>query len=331
MNVADRRPGRVGRVIGWGLFVVGGAIALVLTVLGVFTVVHTWHELFIYAATFIPFLWIPSLLAALGLMLLLRGRWKLIGVGLLVAGIAFWSHPWWPKDTNYDATPVTLGIEVLAVNLQYGRAELDDIAGAVSDRTDLLVFLENTPEFEIRFADSELATQFRHREGTARTDAGGTVVYSREPIDLVEKLDTPFDQFVVGVTVGGHDWMVAAIHTSPPQMGAAQWASDGKAVADLASRHADERLLLVGDFNAIEQHHTMRLLAEAGAPVAKQSTWSAPSWDPTWPMGGAVPPFARIDHYASTRPVHGWYPAYFGVAGTDHKGLIARAATPAGE
>lgn len=324
------RRGHVGRVIGWGLFGVGGAVALTLVILSVFTIIHTWHEIFIYASTFIPFLWVPSLVAAAGLVLVLRGRLKLIGVALLIAGLVYWTMPWWPKPrVDYDTVPATLGIEVLAVNLMYGQADLDDIAASVKEQTDVLVFLENTPGFEQRFAASSLAAAFPHREGTARTDAGGTVVYSREPIELVEELDTPFDQFVVGVTVDEVEWLVAAIHTSPPQMGAAQWASDGEVVADLARRHASDRLLMVGDFNAIEQHHTVRRIEEAGAEIPRQ--WSLegpPSWDPTWPMGGAIAPFARIDHYVFTGPVDGWYPSYFEVAGTDHKGLIARAPAP---
>lgn len=313
------------------LLIVGGLAAALLLLLSLVTVVHTWHAYVIAAATFIPYLWIPALAAALGLTLVLPGRWRLIGVALLLAGALYWSQPWWPKpQVEYDAEPVTVGIEVLAINTQYGRAEIAGIEAEVDGGTHVLVFLENTPDFERRFAESPLAAEFPHRVGTARTDAGGTVIYGRAPLTEVERLDTGFDQIVVSTTLQDVEWKVAAIHTAPPQMGAARWAGDGEAVADLVRRHADDRLLLVGDFNAIDQHHTMRRIVAAGArnPALERGGLADHTWDPTWPMGGSVPPFARIDHYLYTPSVNGWYPRYFGVAGTDHKGLIAWAPLP---
>lgn len=318
------------RRLGWVMFATGAVIALVLWLLQLFTVTHTWHTVFIVAATFIPLLWTPAMVAALGLTIALRGRRRLIGAALLVAAIAYWSQPWWPRpQVIHDAVPVTIGISVLAINTEYGRADLAGIEAEVSEQIQVLVLLENTPDFERRFAESSLAEQFPHRVGTARTDAGGTVIYGRHPLTEVERLDTAFDQIVVSTTVQDVEWLVAAIHTAPPQLGAPRWAADGRAVADLVSRYRDERLMLVGDFNAIDQHHTMRQIVASGArnPAIRGSLQDR-SWDPTWPMDGPVPPFARIDHYLYTRAVQGWYPRYFAVEGTDHKGLIASAPLP---
>lgn len=130
-------------------------------------------------------------------------------------------------------------------------------------------------------------------------------------------------------TVAETEWLVAGIHAAPPQLGADAWARDGELVADLVERHLDERMLLVGDFNAIDQHHTMRGVVDAGAVNTASTRFWGETWDPTWPVGHPwIPAFARIDHYLMTPSVNGWAPTYFEVDGTDHMGILATAPKP---
>ena len=323
-------PSRWLRGLGWVVAVGFGLVAVALLLLSVVTVVHTWHPWLIAAATFIPFLWVPTLLCLLGLVLALTHWRRWVALGLLVALGAYWSFPLWPLPRpQIDATPAERGIGVLAVNMQYGNGDLAAIATRVNDWVDVIVFIEHTPELEAEFLASDLAAEFPHAQGTIRTDAGGTRFFSRTPLEVVEALDTPFDNIVVRTTVAETEWLVAGIHAAPPQLGADAWARDGELVADLVERHLDERMLLVGDFNAIDQHHTMRGVVDAGAVNTASTRLWGETWDPTWPVGHPwIPAFARIDHYLMTPSVNGWAPTYFEVDGTDHMGILATAPKP---
>jgi endonuclease/exonuclease/phosphatase (EEP) superfamily protein YafD len=80
----------------------------------------------------------------------------------------------------------------------------------------------------------------------------------------------------------------------------------------------------VGDFNAIEEHLTMRRLAAIGLRNA-MSGWRSggPAWQPSWPTDMAlVPPLIRIDHALHSASVEAWRPRYVVVTGSDHKALV---------
>ena len=57
--------GREVRGAGWVLLMMGVLGAAALLVQRQVTVIHTWHEYLIAAASFIPMLWVPLLVAAL--------------------------------------------------------------------------------------------------------------------------------------------------------------------------------------------------------------------------------------------------------------------------
>src|SRR5690606_12596982 len=184
---------------------------------------------------------------------------------------------------------------------------------------------EVTPEFEEALETSGLLEAFPHHVGTARDDAGGTMLFSRTPVELVDSTEgTVFDNLLATTTVDGTLWHLGVIHTAPPQMGAESWTADAAAVGEMVVPYAEENLLLVGDFNAIAQHRTMRELTADGS----LRSLAAPGrgrgeglWEPTWPVGRSVPPFARIDHALVGRGVVGPVPSYLTIPGTDHKAL----------
>ncbi|MGP9583733.1 hypothetical protein [Brachybacterium sp. AOP35-5H-19] len=63
-------------ILGWALLVVGVLASAVLLVLRLVPELHTWHHYVIAISSFIPLLWIPVLVGCLGLLLVLRGRWR---------------------------------------------------------------------------------------------------------------------------------------------------------------------------------------------------------------------------------------------------------------
>ena len=317
-------------VLGWVLLVTGALASLVLLVLRLFPELHTWHHYVIAAATFIPLLWIPVLIASLGLLLVLRARWKLLGAVVLVAAMAVFAWPLRPVGERSDE-PIAVGstLTVLSLNLQYGGADIDEVVARISPDVDVLALQEYTSDFEGQLAAAGLLEQFPHQAGTSAADASGTMLLSRTPVELVAHAEnTAFENLIATTTVDDTDWHLGVIHTAPPQFGAESWARDGAAVRDLAAPHLEENLLLVGDFNAIDQHITMRELTADGdlRDLAARRQGGGTGWHPTWSTEARLPPFARIDHALVSDGVLGGVPEYTTVTGTDHRALLVEVA-----
>jgi len=323
--------------LGWVLLVAGGLASAGLLVLRLVPELHTWHHLVIAAASFIPLLWVPALAACLGLILVLRERWRLVGAAVLIAAVAVFAWPLLPQPETPDV-PVAHGsvLTVLSLNLQFGRADVEEVAALVTDEVDVLVtdevdvlaLQEYTPEFEAELEASGLRERFPHQAGTADADASGTMILSRTPVQIVAQAEgTVFENLIATTTVEGTDWHLGVVHTAPPQLGADVWTRDAAAVADMAAPYLEENLLLAGDFNAIAQHHTMRELTAGGAlhDLAERRPGEELRWHPTWPTGTWIPPFARIDHALAAGGVLGDVSEVATVPGTDHKALLIEA------
>lgn len=308
----------------------GVLAAAVLLVLRLVTELHTWHPFVIAISSFVPLLWIPVLVGCLGLLLVLRARWRLLGAVVLIAAMAIFAWPLLPQDERSDS-PVAVGstLSVLSLNLQFGRADIEEVSALVTDEVDVLALQEYTPDFEEELAATGLLEQFPHQAGTADNGARGTMVLSRTPVELVAQAEgTVFENLIATTTVEGTDWHLGVIHTAPPQMGADVWDHDAAAVGDMAEPYLEENLLLVGDFNAIEQHHTMRELTAGGDlhDLAARRPGQGLQWHPTWPTGTWVPPFARIDHALVSGGVRGGVSRFEAVTGSDHKALLVEVA-----
>ena len=220
----------------------------------------------------------------------------------------------WPSDRR---------LTVLSANVLFGRADPQQIAD-LARCVDVVATQENTPRFD-EALHAVLATDFPHQLGTSKEDASGTMLWSRTPLELVGFGDTRFTSVVATTTVRGLQWTVASVHPSPPQLGSRQWVTDARKVLDLVGSHLEERLVVVGDFNAIEEHLTMRRFVSAGLRNAMQGRRSrgARAWQPSWPADRTwVPPLIRIDHALHSHSVHAWRPRYTTVQGSDHKALI---------
>lgn len=316
------------RGLGWILLVSGGLAAALLMTLSVLTQWQTASILLIGAATFIPLLWIPCCVAILGFALALHRRWKLLAVPLAAAAFVVWGVPVLPHpQVMADMEQVPPDLTVVSINVQYGRADVDELAGQATPDVDMIAIQEYTPEFGERLQAAGILDEFPHQVGTERQDAGGTMLLSRTPVEIVAQTETRFDNFVARTDVDGTIWHIGVIHSTPPQSGARAWAADGYEVNALALQFAGERLVLVGDFNAIDDHHTMRILTKGPIRNAMDSPAIAGmnAWRPSWPVSGTWPAFARIDHYLVSDRINAAAPHYFEVSGTDHMGIIAQA------
>lgn len=313
-------------MLGWILLVPAGLAAAVLIVLRLFTELHTWHPLMIATSTFIPLLWIPVLISCLGLLLVLRDRWRILGAVVLIAAMTVCAWPMLPGPERSDA-PIAVGstLSVLSLNLQYGRADIDELSSLLTEDVDVLALQEYTPAFEEELASAGVLEQFPHQAGTAAEGAAGSALLSRTPIELTAQAEgTVFENLIATTTVEGTDWHIGVIHTAPPQVGPDAWAGDAAAVRELAEPYLEENLLLVGDFNAIDQHHTMQEITAGGAlrDLAARRQGEGLGWHPTWPAGTWIPSFARIDHALVSGGVLGEVSQFETVDGSDHKALL---------
>lgn len=314
-------------VIGWALVVLGGLVAIPLWILDWLPTTQYLSVYAVYLATFIPLLWAPTLAFFFGLVIVLRHFWRFIALGIAVVLTTMWGVQT-VGSFDRDTTPAG-DIQFVSLNAQYGRADLEQLEREIQPSTTLLVIQEFTPDMQGRMTRAGFDDEFPHFVGKARTDAGGTAIYSRKPLTEIDQYEGIFLNLVVEVSDDkGNPVKVAAIHTAPPPMGVDAWRDDARAIADMLEPHADGALLAVGDFNAINDHATMAAfhetglidpMSQLGVPFIGKS--SLTRWQPTWPVGKRVPPFARIDHMLVTKQM-GWAePRYFEVDGSDHAGI----------
>lgn len=283
---------------------------------------------------FTPF-GLPLYAAALVLLLLAlarratRSRVLVVPLVVAVAGLAL--HAVWfaplvsgsaPRAAA-DAPPSGL----LTANLLAGAGDATGLVVAASEAgVDVLVVSEVTRADVEEMERVGLSDVFPHRLGEAGAADGAvaaTMVFSREPLELVETLDTTFD----GLLVRAGDLLVLAVHPAPPTL-FAQWKADHREILEVVEReHPD---LVAGDLNATLDHAPLRALVDAGYRDAAELTNAglAPTWpvDGGPPLLGLLPPFVAIDHVlvadrwtvTQTRTVD--------VAGSDHRAVLATVA-----
>jgi endonuclease/exonuclease/phosphatase (EEP) superfamily protein YafD len=276
------------------------------------------------AACGIPYLPIPIAAMCAATAVASERRWsKLLWAAAAGAVLATSLRHVSVGRSSQDPLPSERRLTVLSANVLFGRADPRNIA-ELAQGVDVVAIQENTPRFD-EALHTVLAADFPHQLGTSTEDASGTMMWSRTPLELVRFGDTRFTSVVATTAVRGVQWTVANVHPSPPQHGSRLWESDAQRVLDLVVPHLAERLVVVGDFNAIEEHVTMRRLVAAGLRNAMRGHVSdrAPAWQPSWPADRTwVPPLVRIDHALHSHSVRAWRPRYLTVRGSDHKALI---------
>lgn len=260
-----------------------------------------------------------------------RGGSRPARVGVLVCLLGLAAHlAWWvPRAVDdapaprADAEPVV----VMGANLLAGGADPAAVVAAVrADDVDVLVTTEVTDAEVRRLEAAGLSALLPHHAGgTDPADAvAGTIVWAREPVRVLARLDTGLRSYLVRVG----DLTLVAAHPSAP-LDAADWTHDQGVLRDAVATHRPD--LLVGDLNATLDHAPLRaVLGEGYRDAAEEAGSGTLGWQPTWPSGGqvrvlgiAVPGVVAIDHVLLGE---GWTTTgthTVVLPGTDHRALVA--------
>jgi endonuclease/exonuclease/phosphatase (EEP) superfamily protein YafD len=273
-------------------------------------------------------------LYAAGLVLLLGGiargvagrRALLVPLVLVLAGLGL--HGWWvaPLVTGDQPEPAAGGEEVVVMtsNLYAGRGDAAQLVEEASAaRVDVLVVSEVTERAVLDMEAVGLAEVFPYRAGRPGERVEGTMVFSREPVEVIDTLDTLFDG--LRVRTGALDLL--AVHPAPPTL-FHDWGQDHRTILTVAQEPGVD--LVAGDLNATLDHAPVRALVDAGyrdtAEVANEglaATWPV---DGGYPVLGWLPPLVAIDHVlvrdswavVSTETVD--------IEGADHRAVLATVA-----
>lgn len=309
---------------GWVLVWLGAVPAVLLGVLWAVPAAQLLMLPTVVLATFIPYLWLPIVTALVGAIIVTRKRWRRFMVVLTTIALAVVILPVFGSF----AQPGPAGdLQFISINAQYGWVDAQRLRALVRPTTDLVVIQEYTPELAEGLAAAGFERDFPHVVATPRTDPGGAAVYAREPLELLDTYEERFANQVVRTSaINGVQYTVANIHVIPPTFGVADWNADSHAIAAWLAPHVGPHFVALGDFNAISQHATMDPFFELGLFDPQSGITLGRSalstWQPTWPVGMPIPPFARIDHallpdgatYAGLR--------YVSLPGTDHKAVV---------
>lgn len=306
------------------LLVVGcGLPAGLLVVLALVPSLQATASVLALLATGIPYLPVPLLGTALGLVLVPRRAARWASVAVLATAVVLGSVPWWTGPAAAQPQETADDLRVVSLNTEFGQADLGAVL-ALAGAADMLAFQEITPEFVVSLEALGLGSDFPYRLGTAAYGPNGTMLWSRTPITLAGSASTRLTSVIASSTVRGTDWVVATVHAVSPMSGSRIWVEDGAAVEALLRPHVDEHLVVVGDFNAIDEHLTMRRLRGIGLANAMDG-WPRARGDGaqlSWPTSPKVPTLIRIDHALHAASVSAWRPTYVVVEGTDHRAVV---------
>lgn len=266
-------------------------------------------------------------LVLLGAALALRAsRPRLIAGGLALALAtlhASWIVPWFVSDGQRPG-PTTPVFGILSLNLRLGQADPAAVVGAASN-VDIVVLTEVTMTAHRGLIEAGLGARFPHeRAGRLPAyGANGTTVFSRFPIIDTRSLPaaSAHQNWLVRIEAPGTGEIdLAAVHPIRPFAGATGWAEDQRRLQS-AIVHAEPDVV-AGDFNAVDNHQSIRRLSAEGFRSTSDSAGSG--WQPTYPADRTdLPPIAPIDHILINPGLAAADSHTVRIAGTDHLGVVA--------
>lgn len=218
-------------------------------------------------------------------------------------------------------------VTVMALNVGPPGVDVEALLAEVrARRVDILALPELTPPTLEALEGAGVASDFPHRVLDVDWAGTGSGIFSRFPLDTLERVPgSTFYQSravatIPGVPGGIH---LTAVHIDSPRPGhTPYWRQELRQLGGLRLElPGSPSALLLGDFNASQDHREFRDLLGTGLTDAAQATGKGLA--PTWPANSQVPPFVALDHVLVTPGIGILAFATFTVHGTDHTGVVA--------
>lgn len=291
------------------------------------------HQLLAMATSFAPYGWVCWLVAVLVGLASTRRRLVVLPLVVGLAVHSFLLLPYLPGAPSAVAGQrATVG--VLELNLRFGLANTDKLAAEIDRRRPDVVVLAEVTDSTLKALNTKAwRTRMPYRLGTADADAdpatgyggaGGTMVLSRFALtDLGRAQDTAFTNIAARVAMPEHPFVIVGAHPANPEHGLSRWLQDGQSLAQLASAHTGEPMVVAGDLNATAEHLTLR---ELKARAGLTDTATGRGWHPTFPADTWYPPLIQIDHVLVSSAFTPTGLDTFTVPGADHRGLMVQLA-----
>lgn len=277
-------------------------------------------------ASFIPYGFLAHLVALIcfGTALVRSRHRAALGVLSLVSALclavqAAWLLPLFVAD-NRPARDRTF--TVLSFNMGHRGSDPGQLAQAARD-ADLVVLLESTPAAISQLSPFGWDERFPYSLGNPRDLVTNSAVYSRFPLsDTAGLPQTSFQQWIATVSVPHvAEVRLMAVHPCNPFCRSNSWDREHQVVNAVAEANIALPLLMVGDFNAVEDHGPMQELHAMG--LRSVTDLVGAGWLPTYPAGSVVPPLLPIDHLLVNNQLTGISIERVSIDGSDHYGVKA--------
>ncbi|MEV6629159.1 endonuclease/exonuclease/phosphatase family protein [Actinoplanes sp. NPDC051470] len=333
MTITSSRPpataGRHGKRVG-----VTVLVWLVLLPIAVWAVLRFggWESgALVQLFAFTPYAAAWSLIPAL--IALLTRRW--LGAAVAVVAAALLAVSILPRVmADRDTGPATgVVLHIMSSNVELGGADADALVALVREQdVAVLAMQEFTPGIQARLEAAGLKTLLPYSSVAAQWGASGSAVYSRFPITSpgARRNGGGFMQAYATITPSGAGPIVVeSAHPLAPSSVEAL----GSWSADLAAQPKSDPdgppRVLLGDFNATLDHHTLRELIARG-DYRDAAAATGEGLVGTWgPYGGAPLPPVTIDHVLVDKRIGVRDVRVHGVPRTDHRSVYASLTVPA--
>lgn len=235
----------------------------------------------------------------------------------LVATLA-WEGPAFVADRrSTDTAPVTV------VSLNVARTADPAAVARAAAPADVVVFVEASHEW-VSSLPAGFRREFPHLAPAMAEFDGGSVVFSRHPVmSSIEVPSSSFQQWAAIVSTPQIGPLrVVGVHPCNPYCAPGLWLREADQLrAWLATRDTTVPTVVAGDFNAVDDHITMRGLYDDGFRSA--ADLAGAGFVRTWPANRTLPPMIGIDHVLLDGRLTATGFSTFEVPNTDHLGLMA--------
>jgi endonuclease/exonuclease/phosphatase (EEP) superfamily protein YafD len=279
----------------------------------------------LYAVIISPYV-MPA--APFALIALLWGRrWILAALSAFLCAALVITHL--PYYVAAEPNSNSVRVRVMTLNMRFGGADPRQIVYIASQRADVLMLQELTPEGVQALSGAGIDSIFPHRALDPRVATPGVGVYSRFPTTTAGKVGgIKMSLFGMRIRVAGarDDVSVVSAHlTAPWPQPIENWNRElstfPRALEQLATDAGAGAVIVGGDFNStIEMRPFRRILGNEGFGDASEQAGAGRI--PTYPSNRRFPALIAIDHVVT------WSATATSVKSvdiewTDHRALIA--------